>query len=295
MRRDMNERITIAFLGIGRMGSPMAANLARAGFAVRAWNRTLSRASALAGAGVIPAATPADAARGADIVITMLADGAAVAAAMARPMGGLDGSHRGQVWAQMSTVGAEWTGKLRDAAAAFGVTYVDAPVSGSEEPAKNGDLVILASGPADARDALAPVFAALGRSTVWLGEAGAGTSAKMVLNSLLVDLVEATAESLRFAQALGLDPAVIAGLLTRTPLGSPYMAGKAEAMLAGDFRPAFALKHAIKDAVLAIDAARGTGSGLALTEALLPAWQRAADAGHADEDLSVVFAAGQAR
>jgi len=289
----MNEQTTIAFLGTGRMGFPMAANLARAGFHVRVWNRTASRANDLAKLGAVPAATPADATRGADIVITMLTDGLAVADTMFRPMGGLDASHRGQVWVQMSTVGVQWTKELMADGRAFGVTYVDAPVSGSEGPATSGDLVILASGPDDenVRRGLAPVFDVLGKSTVWLGEAGAGTSAKLVLNNLLVNLVEATAESLRFAEGLDIDPAGIVELLTQTPLGSPYAVQKARTMLAGDFRPAFALKHALKDAVLAVDAARAADTGLALTEALLPTWQNAASTGHADDDLSVVYAA----
>jgi hypothetical protein len=143
------------------------------------------------------------------------------------------------------------------------------------------------------RDTLAPVFAALGRSTVWLGAAGAGTSAKLVLNNLLVDLVEVTAEALTFAKGLDLDPAAVVELLGRTPLGSPYTVQKARAMLAGDFRPAFALKHAVKDAGLAVDAARASDTRLALTEALLPSWRSAESDGHADDDLSVVYAAGR--
>ncbi|MGH3168210.1 MAG: alpha/beta family hydrolase [Trebonia sp.] len=285
----MNEKTTIAFLGTGRMGFPMAANLARAGFHLRVWNRTASRTDELARLGAVPAATPADAARGADIVITMLTDGATVANAMFRPLGGLDASHHGQVWVQMSTVGVEWTRDLEEDARSFGVTFVDAPVSGSEGPARAGDLVILASGPDGVRETLAPVFAALGKSAVWLGEAGAGSRAKLVLNNLLVNLVEATAETLRFAEGLDLDPAAIVDLIAQTPLGSPYTVQKARTMLAGDFRPAFALKHAVKDAVLAVDAAHGAATGLTLTEALLPAWRGAASSGHAEDDLSVVF------
>jgi 3-hydroxyisobutyrate dehydrogenase len=291
MRREMNENTTIAFLGTGRMGRPMAENLRRDGFNVRVWNRTASRTADLARLGAVPAATPADAVRGADIVITMLTDGAAVADTMFRPLGGLDASHRGQVWVQMSTVGVEWTGKLLEHARSFGVTYVDAPVSGSEGPAKTGDLVILASGPDEVRATLAPVFGALGKSTVWLGAAGAGTRAKLVLNNLLVNLVEATAESLRFAEGLDLDPAAVVDVIAQTPLASPYTTQKARTMIAGDFRPAFALRHALKDAVLAVDAANDAGTALTLTEALLPAWRDTADAGHADDDVSVVFAA----
>jgi 3-hydroxyisobutyrate dehydrogenase len=280
---------TIAFLGLGRMGQPMAMNLVRAGFHVRVWNRTLSRTDVFAVEGGVPAATPADATRGADIVITMLADGPAVRGAMVRPEGGLEGADRGQIWVQMSTVGAAWTRRLEQEAAACGVSFVDAPVSGSEGPAKSGELVILASGPADVHDKLAPVFGALGRRTVWLGEAGAGTSAKLVLNNLLVGLTEATAEALTFAADLGLDPAAVVDLLGGTPLGSPYTVQKARAMLAADFRPAFALKHAIKDAGLALDAAHDSDTTLTLTEALLPGWRDIADSGHADDDLAVVY------
>lgn len=293
----------IAFLGLGRMGRPMAMNLIRAGFHVRVWNRTLSKTSEFAAVGGVPAATPADAARGADVVITMLTDGPAVREAMlgAGPEGGLAGAHKGQVWVQMSTVGVAWTKRLALHAAAFRVSFIDAPVSGSEGPATSGDLVILASGPngpgapetpADpgVHEMLAPVFAALGRSTVWLGEAGAGTSAKLVLNNLLVDLVEVTAEALSFAEGLELDPAAVVELLGRTPLGSPYTVQKARAMIAGDFRPAFALKNALKDAGLAVDAARASDTRLALTEALLPRWQRAVASGHADDDLAAVYA-----
>jgi 3-hydroxyisobutyrate dehydrogenase len=267
------------------------------------WNRTLSKTSDFAAVGGVPAAAPADATRGADVVITMLTDGPAVRAAMsgAGPEGGLAGARKGQIWVQMSTVGVEWTERLARDAAAHRVSFVDAPVSGSEGPATSGDLVILASGASDAsgpdgasvRDTLAPVFAALGRSTVWLGDAGAGTSAKLVLNNLLVDLVEVTAEALTFAKGLELDPAAVVELLGQTPLGSPFTVQKARAMVAGDFRPAFALKHAVKDAGLAVDAARASDTRLALTEALLPSWRSAESSGHADDDLSVVYAAGR--
>jgi 3-hydroxyisobutyrate dehydrogenase len=285
----MTTEPTIAFLGLGRMGQPMAMNLVRAGFHVRVWNRTLSRTDMFAAVGAVPAATPADATRGADIVITMLADGPSVRAAMVRQEGGLEGTGRGKVWVQMSTVGVQWTRLLAADAAAYGVSFVDAPVSGSEGPATTGDLIILASGPADRRDKLAPVFGALGRRTVWLGEEGAGSSAKLVLNNLLVGLTEATAEALTFAASLRLDPADIVELLCQTPLGSPYTVQKARAMLAADFRPAFALKHAVKDAGLALDAAHESDTTLTLTQALLPGWRDVADSGHADDDLSVIY------
>jgi len=133
------------------------------------------------------------------------------------------------------------------------------------------------------------VFAALARATAWLGPAGNGTRAKLVLNNWLADLTETTAETLGFARQLGLDPAAIVDLLESTPLGSPYAVQKARSMLAGDFAPAFALKHALKDADLAARAARESGAGLTLTEALLPRWRRAAASGHADDDLAAIY------
>ena len=158
----------IAFLGTGRMGAPMAANLARGGFAVRAWNRTASRAAPLAQDGAVIAGSLAEAVKGAGIVITMLADGAATQQAVTGPDGFLAGGP-GLIWVQMATIGTDWTARLAATAARHGVTFVDAPVSGSQGPAQAGQLTILASGPDQVRDVLAPVFGTLGRATVWLG------------------------------------------------------------------------------------------------------------------------------
>jgi 3-hydroxyisobutyrate dehydrogenase len=278
----------VAFLGTGRMGGPMAANLARAGFDVRAWNRTSSRAEALAADGATVAASPAHAVNGATVVITMLADGPATESAATGPDGFLAAA-AGAIWVQMGTVGIEWTTRLAALAAAHGVTFADAPVSGSEGPAKAGQLTILASGPEQVRDVLAPVFRVLGRATAWLGPAGNGTRAKLVLNNWLADLTEMTAETLAFARRLGLDPADVVDLLQANPLGAPYAVQKARAMLAGDFTPAFALKLALKDAELAAQAAQAVGATLTLTSALLPRWRGTAASGHADDDLAAVY------
>jgi 3-hydroxyisobutyrate dehydrogenase len=277
----------IAFLGTGRMGGPMAANLARAGFRVQAWDRTASHTAALVRDGATAAASPAEAVKGAQILITMLADGPATEQALHGPDGQLE-IGPGLIWVQMATVGLEWTQRFVNTTTHCQVSFVDAPVSGSQGPAQAGELIILASGPSWLREAVAPVFATLGRATTWLGPAGNGTRAKLVLNNWLADLAETTAETLSFARQLDLDPAQIVDLLESTPLGSPYATQKARAMLAGDFTPAFALKHALKDADLAAQAAQASGTELTLTDALLPRWRRAAS-GHGDEDLAVIY------
>ena len=278
----------VAFLGTGRMGGPMAANLARDGFSVRVWNRTISRAEVLAADGAVVAPSPAEAVRGATVVITMLADGPATERTATGPDGFLAAAP-GVIWVQMATVGIEWTDRLAGIAAARGVVFADAPVSGSEGPARAGQLTILASGPDEIRDTLAPVFGVLGRATAWLGPAGNGTRAKLVLNNWLADLTETTAETLTFARRLGLDPAGIVDLLQSNPLGAPYATQKARSMLAGDFSPAFALKHALKDAELAAQAAMASGATLTLTSALLPRWRDTAASGHGDDDVSAVY------
>jgi 3-hydroxyisobutyrate dehydrogenase len=278
----------IAFLGTGRMGGPMAANLARAGFQVRAWDRTASHAAALAEDGATAAASPAEAVKGAGILITMLADGPATEQVWNGP-DGLSAAGPGLIWVQMATVGLEWTQRFANTAARYGVHFFDAPVSGSQGPAQAGELTILASGPHWMAEAVAPVFEVLGRAITWLGPAGNGTRAKLVLNNWLADITETTAETLSFARQLGLDPAAIVDLLESTPLGSPYAMQKARTMLAGNFTPAFALKHALKDADLAAQAAQDSGAELTLTSALLPRWRRAVASGHADDDLAVIY------
>src|SRR5215211_2202102 len=164
----------IAVLGTGRMGDAIAHKLLAAGFAVRVWNRTPKRTVATVAAGASAAQTPADAVAEADIVITTLSDGMATASVIAPAGGGaLDAMPRSCTWIQMGTIGLTWTDLLAAAAAASGVAYVDAPVSGSNQAARDGDLLVLASCREGLRDVVAPVFEAIGRRTLWLGDVGA--------------------------------------------------------------------------------------------------------------------------
>jgi 3-hydroxyisobutyrate dehydrogenase len=289
MTNDQNSDVTIAFLGVGQMGTPMAARLIGAGFTVRVWNRSKTRLAELVELGGIEALTPALAATDADVVITMLPDGAAIENVIEGDDGAFATLASGAVWLQMGTIGIEWTERFRKSSSDRGVLFVDAPVSGSVVPASEGQLIILASGPTESIFLAERVFRVLGRRTFWLGEAGAGNRAKLVLNNWLVDLVELTAETLHVSAALGLDPRAVIEILADAPIGSPYAVAKARNMLDGDFTPNFALKHAFKDATLALDAARSVDVDLVLTESLMSTWQRAVADGAGDDDLSVVY------
>ncbi len=289
MTTTPSPRATVAVLGVGQMGSPMAARLIDAGFHVRLWNRSPEPLTPLVQRGARAEESPAAAARGADMVLTMLPDGAIVRDVMERSGGALASMGATTTWLQMSSVGVEWAETLKKVADAHGVAYVDAPVSGSIGPAKEGALIVLASGPEDSHERVAPVFDALAKETVWLGAAGAGSRAKLVLNNWLVDLVESTAETLHFATGLGLDPEVIITLLEGAPIGSPYAVAKARSMLAGDFSSNFALKLALKDATLSLEAAKAVNIDLRLTQSLVASWQRAVEIGRGDDDVSVVY------
>jgi 3-hydroxyisobutyrate dehydrogenase len=194
----------------------------------------------------------------------------------------------GAVWAQMGTIGlaatsgiGERLGRIRS-----DVMFVDAPVSGSKGPAEAGQLLILASGPPAAEAIVRPAFAAIGRKTVWLGEAGQGTRMKMVVNAYLATLVEGVAEALELAERLGIDPAALEDAIEGGPLDAPLADAKLHKMKSGDYTPEFPLEWALKDVDLAIAAAGA--DRLPLLEALSRHWRTAVEAGHGRDDISAV-------
>ncbi|MFJ2189851.1 NAD(P)-dependent oxidoreductase [Kitasatospora sp. NPDC087861] len=278
----------VAVLGIGVMGAPIARNLLRASFDVTVWNRTKEKAEALAAQGAYVASSPAEAASDVEFLITMLTDGAAVEAAMTGPEGALTALPPDAVWIQMSTVGVAATQRLAKLAVQR-VGFVDAPVSGSSEPAERGELLILASGSPALRPRVRPLFDALGHRALWLNRLGDGNRFKLVLNNWLAVLTEGMAETIGLAESLGLDPDLLLDTLAESPLGSAYAIAKGHAMVQRDFTPGFPLHHAGKDAALALDAAHGHGIDLPLTEALSKRWDKAIVLGHANDDVAAAI------
>ena len=268
----------VAVLGTGAMGAPMARNLVESGLDVRVWNRTIEKAREIEGAEVCE--TAADAVDGADVVVTMLSDGHAVE----ETVRGLDFGDA--VWLQMSTVGIGATERLMEMA---DVPFVDAPVVGTKQPAEKGELIILASGPRDARERAKPVFEAVGARTIELGDAGEGTRLKLVINSWLVILVEGLAETIAFAESIGVDPERFLETIEGGATGPAYAQLKGKMMIARKFDPSFSLALARKDAGLVLEAAERHGFDAALVELVARKMDDAIAAGHGDEDMAATL------
>ncbi len=278
-------RPVVAVLGAGIMGSAMAGNLVAAGLTTRVWDRSPAATGPLADAGAVVAASAREAVRDAAVVITMLPTADAVESVIFD--GGVAGAFAdGCVWAQMGTIGVEATRRTGDRLAAQrpGVMFVDAPVSGSKGPAEQGQLLILASGPAAAADAVRPVFDVIGRKTVWLGQAGRGSLVKLVVNAYMSILIEGVAETMELADRLGIGHQQLAEVIEGGPLDAPIADAKLHKMDRGDYAAEFPLEWALKDVDLAIDSAGGQAPPL--LAALSGQWHAAVAAGHGRQDIS---------
>jgi 3-hydroxyisobutyrate dehydrogenase len=277
---------SVAVLGTGIMGAGMARSLVRAGLEVTVWNRSADKARPLADDGAKVAADAAGAVSGADVIVTMLFDGAAVAEVMGRA---LAATRQDAVWAQTSTVGLASTQQLAQLAGRHGRGYVDAPVLGTRQPAEQGELIVLAGGPRELEPTVAPVFEAIGSKTIWVGErAGDGHRLKLALNSWVLSITTATAQAIALARDLGVDPQLFLDALRGGGTDSSYAQLKGRAMIAGDFAPAFGLAGAVKDAELIVEALREAGDDPSLMQAVHHLMSVASDAGHAGEDMAAV-------
>jgi 3-hydroxyisobutyrate dehydrogenase len=278
---------SVAVLGIGAMGHGMASSALRAGIPTIVWDRRPGVGRDLEGAGAQVADTVADAVRRATIVITMVTDADAVLS-IAEAEGMLAALSPGTIWSQMSTIGVDGTRKVAALVERRrpDVILLDAPVSGSKDPAAQGTLTIFASGPEDARPRVAPLYDALGQRTVWVGPVGTGSAMKLVANTWLAFTAEGVAASMALAARLDLDQKKVAQALDGNPLVSPWQAAKTERIIHGEFSAQFALTLALKDVHLALQAAEG-GPFSALA-CLADEWQHVVDGGLGDEDVTVV-------
>jgi 3-hydroxyisobutyrate dehydrogenase len=261
----------VAVLGTGTMGAGMVRSLVRAGVPVRMWNRDPAKAQALAGPSAAACDSPADAAQGADVVLTMLIDADSVADVIRRAA-----PAPGTIWLQCATVGIEGAERTIAIADELGLVLVDAPVMGTKKPAEDGQLVVMASGPEETRELLAPVFDAISRKVLWLGPAGAGSRLKLACNAWVFMLTAGVAQSVALARGLGVDPQNFLEVIDGGPLGAPYALVKGRNAIAGEYPVSFALSGAMKDNRLIRSALASAGLSDRLTAAVLETMEEAA-------------------
>jgi 3-hydroxyisobutyrate dehydrogenase-like beta-hydroxyacid dehydrogenase len=279
---------SVAFLGLGRMGALMAGRVAGAGFPLAVWNRT-ERADAVP-VGARLASSPRDAAAGADVVVTMVSDAAALDAVLDGPDGVLAGARRGTVLVDMSTIGPEAARDVARRCAEAGVAFLDAPVSGSTPAAASGQLVAMVGGDEAVLALARPVLAAMTRDQRWLGPSGAGAAMKVALNLAVAITNQSVAEVLALAERAGIARARAYDVLTAGAVASPYVQYKRDAFLDPDSTPvAFSIDLMAKDVRLALAAARETGVALPLAETVDSELERARAAGLGGHDLAGVL------
>jgi 3-hydroxyisobutyrate dehydrogenase len=275
--------VTVTVIGAGALGAAMAARLGETGHQVRLWNRTADRARAAAKGttGVIAVDDLSDAVAGAGVVLTVLRDGDAVAQVMADVVDHLED---GAVWVQASTIGPEQAGSLARLAAQHGVEYLDAPVSGSTTPARQGKLVWLVAGSTQALDAVRPVLDALGASVLHVGSGVEGSALKLAVNAWMAAATVAMSDVLALCDALSIGHDTFAEVLEAGPLAMPYALQKMRLMDERSFAPGFAVQLALKD----VDLAGGSAELGTLLQVVRDRLAATIRAGHGGDDLAAV-------
>ncbi len=281
---------TVAVLGLGVMGSGMARNLIKSGFSVRVHNRTAEKAQPLVAAGAQAASTPAEAAQGADIILSMVGDDEASRAMWLGANGALAAAKPGATLIESSTLSLGWVRELHQAAQARGLQFVDAPVAGSKQAAENGALTLFIGAQSEAVvDALQPVFAAVSQTQVYFGPVGSGATYKLINNMVAATHIAALGEGLALAQSAGLDPAVVTQTLASGAVASPVVKNKlpfAAARQYGDVH--FALRWMRKDLTYALQLANELDQPLPVIAGVHEVYQMGMRAGLADQDFAAV-------
>ncbi len=285
----------IAFLGLGTMGAGMAANLLKAGFTLAVYNRTPAKAVALATLGARIANTPADAVKGAAIVIGMLADDGASREVWTGKDGALAAVGKGTLLVESSTLSVGWVSELAALAAQHGCELVDAPVTGSRLQAEAAQLLFLAGGSNVALEKAMPVLKAMGRDIAHLGPVGSGTKMKLINNFLCGVQVASLAEALAWIERSGLDCEKALEILKTGAPGSPLLAGISQRMVKHDYTVNFHLHLMAKDLLYAGNEAANEGVDLRTATAARALFDEACAKGYGSSDMSAVVEQLRAR
>jgi len=279
----------VALLGLGTMGAGMAANLLKAGFSLSVYNRTASKARALADAGARFAETPADAARDASVVISMLSDDAASRGVWLGSDGALETTKKGAILIESSTVSPAWIAELAEAASQRGIDLLDAPVTGSRTQAEAGQLSFLVGGSEKALEKAAPVLRHMSKEIIHLGSAGSGAKMKLINNFLCGVQVASLAEGLTWIERSGLDREKALTVLKSGAPGSPLLAAISARMVSQDYAVNFLLTLMTKDLLYAQNEAARNDVDLKTAKVARSLFEVAIAQGLGNEDMSSVI------
>jgi 3-hydroxyisobutyrate dehydrogenase/glyoxylate/succinic semialdehyde reductase len=280
----------IGFIGLGIMGSRMAANLQKAGHNLVVHNRTREKAEPLLALGAAWAATPAEAASHAEVVFTMLAPPEAVRQAALGKDGFLGVLEPGRLWVDCSTVNPSFSREMAEKAQERGIRFMDAPVTGSKGQAANAKLSFWVGGKAADLDACRPLLECMGDWIVHCGDQGMGASLKMVMNQMLGTAMAAFSEGLILGETLGLSRKALFAALLDGPVGAPFLKLKRERIESGDYESAdFPLRWLQKDLHLAAVSAWDSGVAMPVTNAAKETYGLAIRAGRGNEDFSAIY------
>ncbi len=277
------------FIGTGIMGEPMAQNLLRTGAELRVWNRTAAKCSALVSAGAVLCSTSREVCANSDVTFAMLADPAVAREVFFAESGALSGLGKGHDYVDMSTVDPGTSCLLAEAATAAGARFLEAPVSGTQKPAEDGTLIILAAGSSDLYADVTSALEAMGKLNLWLGKIGQGARMKLVVNMIMGGMMTAFGEGMALAAQAGLETSELLSVLAAGAMANPMFDGKGPAMTRGEFPTAFPLKHMQKDLRLALALGDELAQPLPNAAAANSTFIRARHAGLADHDFSAVY------
>ncbi|WP_448594776.1 NAD(P)-dependent oxidoreductase [Thermoflexus hugenholtzii] len=281
---------SLGFIGLGRMGTPMARRLLQAGHRLTVHNRTRSKAEALVAEGAQWADSPRAVAQASEVVFMMLADSQASEAVLTGPEGVLAGAREGLIVVDMSTIAPAVSRRLAEQAARQGVTMLDAPVSGSVGPATEGTLTIFVGGPREAFETVRDLLGILGRDIHYVGENGMGCAVKLAVNLILGVSIQALGEAFALGARAGIPPARLWEILSDLAVISPSLRHKGGKIVQGDFAPSFALRLMEKDLSLIVEFGRQVGASTPLAAVAQQTFLAAREHGWAEADYSAIAA-----
>lgn len=281
--------MNVGFIGLGIMGSRMAANLQKAGHTLTIFNRTREKAERLLANGASWAESPAELAKNAEVVVTMLAHPEAVEQAALGEEGFLQTMSKGTLWLDSSTVHPDFSRQMAHESNARGVHFLDAPVAGTKAPAENAELVFFVGGDPDDLSRVTPLLKVMGKKTIHVGEHGMGTSLKLVVNYMLAISMAAFAEGIVLGETLGLTQEMLFNVLIGGPLVPSYLNLKRESLEKDNYDASFPLKWIHKDMHMITHAAYGVGTAMPIANLTKELYQFAVQAGLGDEDFGAIY------